>query len=422
MYREIPHPIRFIMRFLLSGFLLVLCIPLFWWNGGDSELSAKQSDYPTTYDQDIEVGAEQFFKYRHFLNGKRLGLVVNHTSLVHGVHLVDTLLKQGHSIQTIFAPEHGFRGDADAGETVANGIDTKTKIPIVSLYGKNKKPTAEQLKGIDLVIFDIQDVGARFYTYTSTMTYIMEACAEQNIPLLILDRPNPNGHYVDGPVLRPEFKSFVGLHPVPIVHGLTVAEYARMINGEGWLSNGVKCPLYHVECANYTHRKLYALPVAPSPNLPNMRSIYLYPSLCLFEGTDVSVGRGTDKQFQVYGSPNYPKSDFQFTPVPKPGAKQPLHEGKTCQGFDLTRISEDVLQGYTRLDLSYLLTFYRQLSGDARSQFFRKDNFLDLLAGTDALRLQVEQGKTQDEIRASWQPDLARYLEIRQRYLLYPDF
>lgn len=409
------------MRFFLLLLSLALLIPLFW-KGSSSSAEERNADYNMAFDGDIVPAADQFFKYQHFIRGKRLGLVVNHTSMVKDKHLVDTLLKINASIQKIFAPEHGFRGDADAGETIANGVDSKTGIAIVSLYGKNKKPTAEQMRDIDLMVFDVQDVGARFYTYTSTMTYIMEACAENKIPLLILDRPNPNGHYVDGPILEEGQKSFVGLHPVPVVHGLTVAEYAHLINGEGWLSGGLKCELYHVECLNYNHNKMYQLPVAPSPNLPNMRSIYLYPSLCLFEGTDVSVGRGTDKQFQIYGSPAFAGGDVAFTPVPKPGAKHPLHDGKNCKGFDLTVISETVLQSQRQLNLSYILDFYRQLSSTARTEFFRKDNFLDLLAGTSSLRQQITEGKTQNEIRATWQKGLDDYKVLRKKYLLYKDF
>lgn len=388
---------------------------------GGTLLAAGLLSASERFAEDILTGAEQPHKYRHFLQGKRLGLVVNHTSLVGKVHLVDTLLRMGQQVQRIFAPEHGFRGDADAGERIAAGKDPDTGIPIASLYGKNKKPTKEQLSDIDLMIFDIQDVGARFYTYTSTMTYVMEACAEQDLPLLVLDRPNPNGHYIDGPILQPEHRSFIGLHPVPIVHGLTVAEYARMINEEGWLGGGLRCRLYHVECLNYDHRKFYRLPVPPSPNLPNMRSIYLYPSLCLFEGTDVSVGRGTDKQFQVYGSPKATAGDYTFTPVPKPGAKQPLHEGQRCRGYDLSALSEESLQNLNQINWAYLLQFYSRLDAAARNEFFRKDGFFELLTGNQAVRRQIEQGKTQSELRAAWLPDLERYAALRRKYLLYAE-
>lgn len=372
--------------------------------------------------KDIIPAADQFFKYKSFIQGKRLGLVVNHTSMVGESHLVDTLLKIDCSIQKIFAPEHGFRGKADAGEKINNNIDKQTGIPIISVYGKNKKPKPEDVAGIDLMIFDIQDVGARFYTYTSTMTYIMEACAEANIPLLILDRPNPTGHYVDGPILVEEERSFVGLHPVPIVHGLTVAEYARMINGEGWLEDGAECELYHVECLNYNHKKFYALPIKPSPNLPNMTSIYLYPSLCLFEGTNVSVGRGTKKQFQLYGHPDYKKGDYQFTPVPREGAKRPLHQDKKCRGYDLSANSEEDLQAQTQLNLEYLIDFYQNLSAEQQAVFFRKNNFFNLLAGNSTLQEQIKKGLSAKEIRATWKADLDAYKKIRKRYLLYQDF
>jgi len=374
------------------------------------------------FDTDILPAADQFYKYSDFIKGKRLGLVINNTSMVGEVHLVDTLQKLNCKIQKIFAPEHGFRGKADAGEKVKDGIDGPTGIQVVSVYGKNKKPSSEQFQDLDLVIFDIQDVGTRFYTYTSTMTYIMEACAENNVPLLILDRPNPNGHYVDGPILEEDQKSFVGLHPVPIVHGLTVAEYARMINEEGWLSNGVKCELYHVECLNYNHQKFYKLPIKPSPNLPNMQSIYLYPSLCWFEGTSVSVGRGTTKQFQVYGHPSNTKGSYSFKPIPRDGAKRPKHNGKTCKGYDLSKISTDLLQKKTQLNLDYLLDFYNELSTGEQEEFFRKNNFFDLLTGNSKLQAQIKSKASISDIRKSWEPKLAAYKKMRKKYLLYKDF
>ena len=364
--------------------------------------------------------AERVGEYLPLLKGKQVGAVVNHTSLVGNVHLVDTLLALGVSVRKIFAPEHGFRGTADAGEHVRDGKDAATGIPMISLYGEKKKPGREDLAGLDLVLFDIQDVGARFYTYISTMSYVMEACAAYNMPLLILDRPNPNGHYVDGPVLKKKHSSFVGLHEVPVVHGMTVGEYAGMVNGEGWLAGGGKCDLTVIPCEGYDHRTFYELPVNPSPNLPNMRAIYLYPSLCFFEGTDVSVGRGTDKQFQVIGSPAFKGGDYTFTPVPMEGAKNPPHQGKRCQGFDLSHLKPEDLRQRRSLDLGYLLTLYQGHSDP--KNFFLKNGFFDLLAGGPELRQQIIAGASEPAIRQSWQPDLERFLAMRKKYLLYPDF
>jgi uncharacterized protein YbbC (DUF1343 family) len=361
----------------------------------------------------LKTGAEQTTLYVPNLKGKTIALVVNHTSTIGQTHLADSLISLGIKIKTIFAPEHGFRGTADAGEHVANGIDKKTGLPIVSLYGSNKKPSAAQLEGIDVVIFDIQDVGARFYTYTSTMHYVMEACAEQGKQLLILDRPNPNGHYVDGQVLNKKFASFVGLNPVPVVHGCTVGELAQMINGEGWLAGNKKCNIQIVKCLNYKHSTSYAPPIAPSPNLPNLQSMLLYTSICFFEGTDVSVGRGTDKQFQVIGSPNPKNGEFKFTPEDKPGAKNPPQKGNLCHGLDLSKIDARS-QGFT---LKYLLDFY-QKSG-AKDKFFSSPSFFDKLAGSDTLRKQIIAGMTETQIRASWKADLDKYKVIRQKYLMY---
>jgi uncharacterized protein YbbC (DUF1343 family) len=361
----------------------------------------------------LKTGAEQTTLYVPNLKGKTVALVVNHTSTIGQTHLADSLVSLGIKIKTIFAPEHGFRGTADAGEHVANGIDKKTGLPIVSLYGSNKKPSVAQLEGIDVVIFDIQDVGARFYTYTSTMHYVMEACAEQGKQLLILDRPNPNGHYVDGQVLNKKFASFVGLNPVPVVHGCTVGELAQMINGEGWLAGNKKCNIQIIKCLNYKHSTSYVPPIAPSPNLPNLQSMLLYTSICFFEGTDVSVGRGTDKQFQVIGSPNPKNGDFKFTPEDKPGAKNPPQKGKLCYGLDLSKIDARS-QGFT---LKYLLDFY-QKSG-TKDKFFSSPSFFDKLAGSDTLRKQIIAGMTETQIRASWKSDLDKYKAIRQKYLMY---
>ncbi|HEX9958365.1 MAG TPA: DUF1343 domain-containing protein [Fibrella sp.] len=366
----------------------------------------------------LQTGAEQTKLYLNSLIGKRVGMVVNQTSTIRQTHLVDSLKALGVNIRTIFAPEHGFRGTASAGEKISNASDPKTGISIVSLYGKDYKPSQAMLDSLDVLVFDIQDAGVRFYTYISTLHYVMEACAEAKKPLIILDRPNPNGHYVDGPVLDPAFKSFVGMHPIPVVHGLTVGELARMINGEKWLAGGRTCALTVVPVKNYTHQTPYTLPIAPSPNLPNRQAVLLYPSLCFFEGTVVSVGRGTDKQFQVIGSPTYPGADagktFTFTPVDKPGAVNPPNEGKLCYGLDLTTINAQKLG----LSLTYLLEFYRK-SPD-KGKFFLAGNFIDKLAGTDQLRKQLIAGVSEKAIRQSWEPTLSRYKELRKTYLLYP--
>jgi uncharacterized protein YbbC (DUF1343 family) len=370
----------------------------------------------------IRMGAERMDLYVPQLKGKKIGIVTNHTALVgtYGkeVHLVDTLLKQDVSIQKIFVPEHGFRGKADAGEKVDNSVDSKTRIPLVSLYGDNKKPSVTDLKDLDIILFDIQDVGARFYTYISTMHYVMEACAENNIPLVILDRPNPNGFYVDGPVLKPEFKSFVGMHPIPIVHGLTIGELAKMINGEKWLEGGKECRLTVIPCENYHHNETYKLIEKPSPNLPNMNAIYLYPSLCLFEGTIVSVGRGTDKPFQIIGYPEYPVKNFSFTPKSVEGAKSPPYMNKQCYGLDLKNFDRDYFIQRRSIDLSWLIGMYAKSADKAK--FF--NSFFDKLAGTDELRKQIEAGKPENEIRESWSTDLKMYLEKRKKYLLYKDY
>ncbi|MFT2009555.1 DUF1343 domain-containing protein [Pontibacter sp. 13R65] len=365
----------------------------------------------------LQTGAAQTSRYLKQLQGKRVGLVVNQTSVIGQTHIVDSLLSHGINITTIFAPEHGFRGDADAGAHVKDAKDTKTGLPIISLYGNNKKPLPAQLQNVDVLVFDIQDVGVRFYTYISTMHYIMEASAENNKPLLVLDRPNPNGYYIDGPVLelKKEFTSFVGMHPIPLVHGLTVGELANMINGEKWLAGQRQCQLTVIPVAGYTHKTKYQLPVRPSPNLPNAQAILLYPSLGLFEGTNVSVGRGTTTPFQLIGSPFYKKKDFSFTPQSMPGAQDPPHKGKTCYGLDLTKADEG--QPFT---LAYLLEMYHNSTN--QDKFFLPSNFINKLAGNASLQEQVKAGKTEAEIRASWQPALANYKKMRKRYLLYPDF
>lgn len=357
------------------------------------------------------VGAEQTNRYIPLLKGKNIALVVNPTSLIKTTHLVDSLLNDSIAIKTIFAPEHGFRGDADAGEHVANGKDKRTGLPIVSLYGSNKKPTSDQLKGIDVVVFDIQDVGARFYTYISTMHYVMEACAENNIPLIILDRPNPNGMYVDGPVLKKEFKSFVGMHAIPVLHGLTIGELAQMINGEKWLENGVSCDLTIITCLNYTHNSTYSLPVKPSPNLPTDKSIQLYASLCFFEGTIISVGRGTELPFEVIGHPSW-KTDYHFTPTSLPGASNPPYKDQKCDGLSLRNETTNGLA------LNYLIKAY-ELTPD-KTKFFSSPSFFNKLVGNNELIQQIKTGKTEQEIRATWEPELSEYKKMREQYLLYP--
>ncbi len=371
--------------------------------------ASTQADTPKS----LKTGAEQTNLYVSDLKGKTVALVVNHTSTIGKTHLADSLISLGIKIKTIFAPEHGFRGTADAGEHVANGIDKKTGLPIVSLYGSNKKPSAAQLEGIDVVIFDIQDVGARFYTYTSTMHYVMEACAEQSKKILILDRPNPNGHYVDGQVLDKKFASFVGLNPVPVVHGCTVGELAQMINGEGWLAGNKKCNLQVIKCLGYKHSMAYNPPIATSPNLPNLQSMLLYPSICFFEGTVVSVGRGTGKQFQVIGSPNAKNGSFTFTPEDKPGAKNPPQKGMLCYGEDLSRIDARS-QAFT---LKYIIDYYQK--SDDKAKFFSSPSFFDKLAGSDSLRKQIIAGLTETQIRASWKVELDKYRAIRKKYLMY---
>lgn len=365
----------------------------------------------------LQMGAEQLQDYLPLLRGKRLGLVVNQTSTIGKTHLVDSLLTYQLDIKAVFAPEHGFRGDADAGEKIADGRDPQTGIPIISLYGKHKEPTAEDLKNIDLLIFDIQDVGARFYTYISTLHYVLQAGAKHNVPILVLDRPNPNGHYVDGPILDPNFQSFVGMHPVPVVHGMTVGEYAQMVVGENWLDNGLQPKLTIIKCTNYTHQTPYDLPVAPSPNLPNMRSIYLYPSMCFFEGTVFSEGRGTNLQFQVYGHPDFNIGSYQFTPRSGPGSKYPKLENQTCKGVSLERLAPEAIRAEGQINLFYLLQAYTHFPD--QKNFFLPNHFIDKLAGSSRLREQITAGWTAEQIRASWQADLEAYHQVRAKYLLY---
>jgi uncharacterized protein YbbC (DUF1343 family) len=368
----------------------------------------------------ITVGAERFSAYLPLLKGKKVGMVVNQTSMIQNKHLVDTLVQQGVKVGVIFAPEHGFRGKADAGEKVNNAIDAQTGLSIISIYGKKNKPDSSDLKNIDVLLFDIQDVGVRFYTYISTLQYIMEAGAEQKIPIIVLDRPNPNGHYIDGAILDKSLKSFVGMQAIPTVYGMTIGEYAKMLNEEGLLNQKAKCQLTVIPCLNYHHDMIYDLPVKPSPNLPNLRAIYLYPSLCFFEGTEVSLGRGTNKQFQIYGAPSFPQTDFSFTPAPNEGSKEPPYKNKICNGWDLSNLKLDNLHAERQINLSYLLNAYKNYPD--KNAFFLKGNFFDKLSGTTELRTQLIQGKSADAIRASWQDGLKKFKIIRKKYLLYTDF
>jgi uncharacterized protein YbbC (DUF1343 family) len=360
-------------------------------------------------------GAERISLYKPLLKGKSVAVVANQTSMVGKVHLVDKLRSEGIRITTIFAPEHGFREMADAGQKIMNGKDAATGIPIISLYGDHLKPTAEDLKGIDIVIYDIQDVGARFYTYISTLHYLLEACGENNIRCLVLDRPNPNGFYYDGNIADTNRRSFVGIDPVPVVHGLTIGEYAGMANGEGWLKNGVKCDLTVIKCENYTHETPYDPPVCPSPNLPNLTSVYLYPSLCFFEGTNISVGRGTAFPFQVYGSPLLPDRGFTFTPERSPGARSPFLEGVKCFGTDLRDAIGNKLVPVPHINLEWLIKAYRDYP--EKDKFF--NSYFDVLASGTTLREQIEKGMSADEIRATWKEGLDKYGKAREKYLLY---
>ena len=356
----------------------------------------------------IKVAAERTKAYLPLLEDNKIAIVGNQTSMIKNTHLVDSLISLEVDVIKVFSPEHGFRGKADAGAKIEDGIDVKTGIPIISLYGKNKKPSSKQLEKIDVLLFDIQDVGARFYTYISTLHYVMEAAAEKNIKIIVLDRPNPNGHYIDGPIREDGFESFVGMHPIPIVHGMTIGEYAKMINAENWISN--KCNLTVIEMENYNHDMHYNLPIKPSPNLPNSKSINLYPSLCLFEGTNISIGRGTDYPFQHFGAP-YLESNYSFTPKSGEGSKYPKHKNIECFGTDL-RFQDNYL---TDINLNWIINSYNNCP--YKEKFFT--NFFDKLAGTDKLRLQIIDGKTEKEIKGSWIEGLDEFKLTRKKYLLY---
>jgi len=392
--------------------------------------------------------AERLGEYLPLLKGKKVAVFANQTSMVGNTHLVDTLQKSGVTIKVIFGPEHGFRGTADAGEKVENVVDKATGVPVVSLYGKKRKPSKEDLQDVDVMLFDIQDVGVRFYTYISSLEEYMESAIEHNIPLMVLDRPNPNGHYVDGPVLEPKFKSFIGMQPVPVVYGMTIGEYAQMILGEGWLSKealdhyqkNVLAAIYPpgakyfqltvIPNGNYTHKSLYELPVKPSPNLPEIQSIYWYPSTCFFEGTVLSEGRGTEKPFQIFGHPSLPKNLYSFTPVSREGAKEPKLKDQLCYGWNLAGTPKEVLKKVdNKLQLNWLILAYKLFPN--KENFFLSakkekltdtDYFFNKLAGNSTLMQQIKQGVSESDIRKSWQPKLKQFKTIRKKYLLYPDF
>lgn len=384
---------------------------------GKAQITAK-SDFTTVSSENVTVGAEHTEQYIAMLHGKNVAVVANQTSLVKNKLLVDTLVSLGIHVVKIFAPEHGFYGDADAGAYIKNAKVPNTSIHIVSLYGKHNKPTAEDLNGVDIVIYDIQDVGVRFFTYISTLHMVMEACAENHKPLIVFDRPDPNGYYVDGPVLETAYKSFSGMDPVPIVYGMTPGEYAKMLNGEKWLANGIQCELTVVQLTGWTHKNYYELPIKPSPNLPNSASIFLYPSLALFEGTVVSVGRGTDKPFEVIGNPLLKTAPYTFTPESKPGALHPPFEGEKCYGYDLSDFGSIMIKNYQKLYLFWLKGAYKDYPDKAN--FFNP--YFKELVGNDVLQKQIEQGMPEDEIRKTWEPALSNFLKIRKKYLLYQDF
>ncbi len=424
-----------LLYLLLSVMLFLSCtnnkIAISKEENNTTKINKDSSFIDTLKTKPIIMGAAQIEKYFDLIKNKRIGLIVNHTSIIYNqndsLHLVDFLLQKSNenniNIQTIFAPEHGFRGTASAGETIKNGKDTKTGINIISLYGKNKKPTKKQLENIDILIFDIQDVGARFYTYISTMHYCMEAAAENNKQIIILDRPNPNGFYIDGLIREEKYKSFVGMHPIPIVHGLTVGELAKMIEGEKWLKNKNKLGenLKIIPCQNYSHKNNYTLPIAPSPNLPTQNSILFYPSICLFEGTKMSVGRGTDSPFELVGHPDFPDNDFitSFTPKPNEGAKNPPFKNKLCYGKDYK-----VWKLESNFSLKPILEFYETMQ--KRSANKKEDDFFNsyfnTLVGNDKLQQQIKNGLSEQEIKKTWQKELDDYKKMRKKYLLYQDF
>jgi uncharacterized protein YbbC (DUF1343 family) len=365
----------------------------------------------------VHCGAERTDLYYSHLRHKNIAVVANAASMVGKVNVVDTLLHSGLKVEKIFCPEHGFRVFSDAGQTIKNSMDSATKLPVISLYGKKKKPDPADLKDIDIVVFDLQDVGVRCYTYLSTLSYMMEACSQANIPLMVFDRPNPNVFYIDGPVMDTSLYSFVGLHPVPLVYGMTIGEYAKMINEEGWLKDRVICDLQVIPVENYTHQTMYQLPVRPSPNLTGMNAVYLYPSLCLFEGTIVSVGRGTSFPFEVYGHPAFKGFSFEFTPQAGKGLSNPLYSGQLCRGLDLRDFYKTHPRLFGRINLIWLIMAYKTMGSDPH---FFNDSF-DRLAGTTELRKQIIEGKPEQEIRQGWEEGLEKFKEIRKKYLIYPE-
>ncbi|MCX6311151.1 MAG: DUF1343 domain-containing protein [Bacteroidetes bacterium] len=401
----------------MRHFLTIIFVSLFI-TSLSSQITVRVKQNVEKTDADVSTGAEKTSVYLPWLAGKNVAVVANQTSMINATSLVDSLIALKIKVKKIFCPEHGFRGTAENGEDVGNSIDKKTGLPVISLYGDHVKPLAKDLNGIDVVIYDIQDVGVRCYTYVTTMTYVMEACAENKKRFIILDRPNPNGYYIDGPILESENKSFVGLHPVPLVYGMTIAEYAQMVNGEKWLTNGLQCDLKVVSCDNYEHSDWYQLPIATSPNLPNMASVYLYPSLCLFEGTVMSVGRGTDLPFQVVGHPKLKNAAYKFTPVSKPAAKKPLYENQVCFGHDLHNFSLLYVRDYKGLYLFWILTSFKDMPD--QDKYF--NDFFEKLAGTKTLRQQIIAGKTEEQIKATWRPGIEKFKLIRKKYLLYADF
>ncbi len=405
---------RFWQKYLWAVLLSAIGWPLF---SQDKVYESKFPEVPPS--PEVVVGAAQLSVLLPLLEGKQVGLVVNQSSLVGQRHLVDTLFGAGVCVTRIFAPEHGFRGSEEAGERILDEHDARTGIPVVSLYGRKLKPQPGDLANVEVVIFDLQDVGTRFFTYISTLLYVLEACSEQGKTVIILDRPNPNGHYVDGPVLDMRWESFVGIAPLPIAHGCTVGELARLFVGEHWIREPQPLRLTVIPCQNYTHQTPYNLPVRPSPNLPDMRSVLLYPSICLFEGTVASLGRGTLWPFQVVGHPAFPDGSFAFVPQSNAGSRYPPLAKKICRGFDLRSVPLDSLRTAKQLNLSYLLDFYQAFPH--KDSFFLRNNFFDLLAGSSRLKAQIIDGCSEEEIRASWRSDLTAYREIRRNYLLYPD-
>jgi uncharacterized protein YbbC (DUF1343 family) len=417
-YSKLNMPILYVQKYInlfsVACFWILLSLIVFSRNLGYSQLNSNPFKEYTHKKKKLMLGSERFDLYIDSLINKRVAIVGNQTSVIGNTHLVDTLLSLGITIDRVFSPEHGFRGNADNGEKVDNEHDVKTGLEIVSLYGNNRKPSKAQLENIDLILFDIQDVGTRFYTYISSLHLIMEACAEKGISMIVLDRPNPNAHYIDGPVLEPQHKSFIGMHPVPIVYGMTIGEYARMINNEYWLKDSMKCNLYVVPCKYYSHKMPYTIRIPPSPNLRSQLAVCFYPTLCLFEGTTVSIGRGTDMPFEVYGHPKFPESDFQFTPKPGVGSKKPPNEGKLCYGVDLKLLG---LPELTQLNLDWIIEA-KSLLGDS-NVFFDQPSFFDRLAGTSKLREQIMNKTPEEEIRLSWEEGIEKFKRIRRKHLLY---